>query len=189
MIVGDSVIRQGVGVLTLSDQELRVATSLRGGLDKDPFGVGCQIGKDLLASNIRKGTVFVFPDAFVTDVSEALRGLYSTMGANFKYIGGGAGDNLRFFQTFQFTEAGIESRALAAALIDGMAVRTAIGHGWGPEGEPLIITKARGKKFLRSTASLPLKLTQTVSGAFPKGNLRNTECDIPLGSLTYGLII
>ena len=47
VIVGDSVIRQGVGVLTISGQELRVATSLRGELEKDPFGVGCQVGEDL----------------------------------------------------------------------------------------------------------------------------------------------
>ena len=181
VIVGDSVIRQGVGVLTISGQELRVATSLRGELEKDPFGVGCQVGEDLLASNIRKGTVFIFPDAFVTDVSEALRGLYSTMGAKFKYIGGGAGDNLRFFQTFQFTEAGIESRALAAALIDGMAVRTAVGHGWKPEGEPLIVTKARGKKVFEIDGKPAFEAYSNRLRGIPKGQFAEYGMRHPLG--------
>jgi|GEM_PF-454874 len=181
LIVGDSVMRHGVGVLTISGQELQVATSLRGGLHEDPFGVGCRVGEDLLASGIRKGTVFLFPDAFVGGVSEALRGLYSTMGADFKYVGGGAGDNLRFFHTSQFTEAGIKDRALAAALIDGMAVRTAIGHGWRPQGEPLIVTEAVGKRVFEIDGKPAFEAYSNRLRGIPKGQFAEYGMRHPLG--------
>lgn len=99
-------------VTTLGGKGLRVATSLQRGLSRDPYAAGCAAGEELL-----------------------------TMGADFRYIGGAAGDNLRFFKTYQFTEVAIDSDALAVALLDGVAIGTAIDHGWkgtgGPSGLPL----------------------------------------------------
>jgi hypothetical protein len=147
VITSEGVFRQGVGVCTLSGDELRVATSLQGGLSEVPRGVGRRAGEELLlASGMDKGTVFILPDGFGTNISEVVRGLYSRMGPNFRYVGGGAGDNLKFFKTFQFTEAGIKSDALAVALLDGLTIHTGIGHGWKPEGDPLVIHDARGKR-------------------------------------------
>ncbi|MHC1610784.1 MAG: FIST signal transduction protein [Candidatus Methanospirareceae archaeon] len=146
VITSEGVFRHGVGVCTLSGDELRVATSLQGGLSEGPRDVGRRAGEELLASGMDKGTVFVLIDGFGTNISEAIRGLYSRMGPYFRYVGGGAGDNLKFFKTFQFTEAGIKSDALAAALLDGLSIQTGIGHGWKPEGDILVINDARGKR-------------------------------------------
>jgi|Deesub1362B_J571_1020462.scaffolds.fasta_scaffold05168_3 hypothetical protein len=146
IITSDEVLNKGVGVCILGGDELKVATSLQEGLSKDPYSVGQRAGKELLASGIDKGTVFVFPDGFGANISEMVRGVYNAMGPDFKYLGGGAGDNLRFFKTYQFTERGIASDALAVAVLDGIKNRVAIGHGWRPKGEPVIIGDAEGKR-------------------------------------------
>lgn len=148
-IIGRSAVHiQGVGICTLSGDEIKVATSLQKNLSSDPEGAGRRAGEALLASGMESGTVFVFPDGFSTDVPEMIRALYDTMGHRYSYIGGGAGDNLRFFKTFQFTEDGIESDAVALILIDGIHMAAGIGHGWHPIKESLVITKISGKKVL-----------------------------------------
>ncbi|RLA83422.1 MAG: hypothetical protein DRG31_06195, partial [Deltaproteobacteria bacterium] len=146
LIVGGEVLTQAVAVLTLSGEGLRVATSLKGELSRDPRRTGRLVGEELLGSGIDKGTVFVFPDGFSTNVAEAIRGLYEVMGPRFRFVGGGAGDNLKFFRTYQFTEKGVLSDAMAAALLDGLPVGLAIGHGWKPIGDILVITRAQGKR-------------------------------------------
>lgn len=145
IITPQGVKRQGIGIATLSSPELRVATSLYTWQNEDPRDAGRRAAVELLASGIGSGLVVVLPDGFTLNASETLRGLYNGLGPDFSYIGGGAGDNLRFFQTFQFTEEGVQSGAVAVALIDGIPFSTAFGHGWTPRGELLVLTRASGK--------------------------------------------
>jgi hypothetical protein len=82
-----------------------------------------------------------------------IRGLYNKMGPGYRYVGGGAGDNLKFFKTYQFTERGLGTDSLAVALVSGIDIKTAIGHGWKPFDDQLVITMAKGKKLLEIDGS------------------------------------
>ncbi len=144
IIAGDEIHQRGVGICSLSG-DFRVMTMLLKGLSENPWGVGCQAGKKLAEQDIEKGSIIVLPDGFQTNMSEMLRGLYSQIGPDFKYIGGGAGDNLKFFQTYQFTENEIASDSMALAILDGLEICTGIGHGWKPMGHPITISKVSGK--------------------------------------------
>lgn len=148
IITPEGVLKQGIGVLTLYGDELRIKTSLQQGINENPHQVGEKTGEKLLESGIDKGIVFAFPDGFSSNISEVIQGLYDTMGPDFKYAGGGAGDNLKFFKTYQFTEEGVARGALATVLIGGMGVETGIGHGWKPKMDPMIITDSDGKKVI-----------------------------------------
>ncbi len=147
IITEEGVHTQGVGVCMLSGA-IRVVTTLQEGLSRDPMETGRRTGQALLDGGIRSGLVFALPDGFQFNLSEMLRGLYSQLGTDFQYAGGGAGDNLKFFKTYQFTEQGMASNAVAAAAIEGMEMATAIGHGWVPMGEPMVITRASGKTVM-----------------------------------------
>ena len=147
IITADGVFQQAVAVGTLSGADLKVATSLRGDTRIDPSGAGRSAAKKLLDSGIGAGTVIVIPDGFAPGITELLCGMYDVMGPDFNYLGGGAGDNLRFFKTYQFTEEGVDSNSVAMALIGGVEIGTCIGHGWRPKGDLLVITQAEGKKI------------------------------------------
>jgi hypothetical protein len=145
VITSSGIHRKGVGVMTLSGH-FRAATILKKGLGDNPFAVGQSTGKELLASGINNGTAIVMPDGFQANLTEMLRGLYNEMGPDFQYIGGGAGDNLNFFKTYQFNEQGVADNALAAAVIEGIDFGVGVGHGWVPIGDPVIITRSNGKR-------------------------------------------
>ncbi len=181
VITPDVVLTQGVGVCTLSGDELKAVTAIRSGLSKNPRAVGQQAAEELLASGIDQGTVFVFPDGFGANIAETVRGLYERMGPDFHYIGGGAGDNLRFFKTYQFTEDGPQSDSLAVCLLDGLTVKTAIGHGWRPTGEPMVIGETDGKKLIEMDGKCAFdaccdRLGEITREAFPEYGMKH-----PLG--------
>ena len=144
VITADGVQTQGVGVCALSGN-FRAETVFQEGLGRDPAGVGRRVGDALFASGIRKGTVLALPDGFQTNLSEMVRGLYGRLGPDFRYVGGGAGDNLEFFKTYQFTERSVASDAVAAAVLENVEIATGVGHGWTPMGEPLVMTRVSGK--------------------------------------------
>lgn len=148
ILTRDRVIEQGVGVLALSGKSLRAVTSIQAGLGADPFGAGQRAGEALLASGIISGCVVVLPNGFAPCIAEMLRGLYDKLGPCFQYIGGGSGDSLKFAKTFQFTEKGVEQDGVAVALIGGLSVETNLAHGWEPIGEPVVVTRAAGKKVI-----------------------------------------
>jgi hypothetical protein len=136
---------QGVGVVVLSGN-FHAETTIQKGLSKDPYAVGKKAGRTLMKYGKKSGTVIVMPDGFQVNVSEMLRGLYNQLGPGFQYIGGGAGDNLKFFKTYQFTEDDVAEDALVVALLEGVDIGVGIGHGWRPIGAPMVITRVKGKR-------------------------------------------
>lgn len=163
--------KQGVGVMTLSG-DFRASTTLQKGLSQDPFSAGQKAGQALMKSGILKGSVIVLPDGFQANIYEMLRGIYSEMGPDFQYIGGGAGDNLHFFKTYQFTEQEVSDDALSVVTLDGLDLGVGIGHGWNPVGEPLVITRSEGKRVYEidgspAFSSYTKRLGQITKDQFP----------------------
>ncbi|MGQ9755788.1 MAG: FIST signal transduction protein [Desulfotomaculales bacterium] len=145
IVTPEGVLREGVGVLALAG-EVEAATALVSFAPEEPEATGRRLGEALLsASSAPEGTVIVFPDGLAGNIAGMLRGLYDVAGPDFKCVGGGTGDNLRFMATCQMTEAGVASNAVAAALIAGCSFGLGVGHGWKPVGSPLIITRARDR--------------------------------------------
>lgn len=181
IITSEGVFPQAIAVATLSGTELRVMTSLQRELDKDPQGAGCRAGEEVLASGINRGAVIVLPDGFAANIAEVIRGLYDSMGPDFTYIGGGAGDNLRFFKTYQFTEMGLASNALAVSLVNGAAIGMSIGHGWKPTGNLLVVTKAKGKRVFQFDAKPAFDVYSERLGNFPRDKFAEWGMRYPLG--------
>lgn len=153
IILKEGLWEEGIGVCAIGGEGVRAVTALGTGLSKDPRALGRALGEELLGAGIEEGTLFLFPDGFSSGATEALRGLYEVMGPAFQYVGGCAGDNLRYFRTYQFTEKGIVSDGLAAALVGGLRIGTAVEHGWRPRGDYFVVTLARGKRVLEIEGS------------------------------------
>jgi hypothetical protein len=145
LFTGDKILGQGVGVLTLAGEGLQTATAQVQYSEGDARVVGSLLGERLLAGGQEKGAIICFPDGFSGNISRMIDGLYDAAGPEFVYAGGGAGDNLRFCRTWQITDEGVASNAVAGAFLGGCAFSGRIGHEWEPAGSPLVITRAKGK--------------------------------------------
>ncbi len=179
IISGSSVITSGIGAIAVQGTNLKAKTYLKKGLENNTYQIGEAIGENYRDCN--SGTLFVFPDGFAPNISEMLRGLYNCLGSRFNYIGGGAGDNLRFIKTYQFTENGIASHSVATTLLQGIDFRLATDHGWIPKSAPITITKAEGKVVYEIDGIPAFQRYNEILGGIDKENFAFYGMKHPLG--------
>lgn len=182
IIVNLRLHERGVGVCTISGEGVEAVTHLQRNISQYSYRKGEKAGEALLEKGGElPGTVLLFPDGFAANISGLLRGLYNVMGPAFEYIGGGSGDNLRFHTTYQFTEEGISSDAVAAAVVRGINFQVRLGHGWRPLGEPLTVTKAKGRKVYEIDGLPALERYSALVGARDKNGFPYYSMKYPLG--------
>lgn len=85
----------------------------------------------------------LFGDGLVTNYTDVVRGIQEVLGTGALIVGGMAGDDLRFAQTYQFVNTRVVSRAVVGALLGG-AIGLGVGmeHGFAPISKPRRITRA-----------------------------------------------
>ncbi|MGB9858444.1 MAG: FIST signal transduction protein [Moorellaceae bacterium] len=182
IIFGRKVYARGVAVCTLAGERLEAVTHLERDISVAPFKKGERVGEALLEkAGDRPGTVLLFPDGCCANISKLLRGLYNALGPDFNYIGGGSGDNLRCEQTHQFTEKGVGSRALAAALLRGVNFKVELDHGWSPAGEPFIITRAEGPRVYEIDGIPALERYTALIRSYTRNGFAYYGMQYPLG--------
>lgn len=186
IIVGSNVFTKGVGVCTIGGSEIEAATCLRENITCCSYESGEEAGRKLLESGLDCGTVFVFPDGLAANISVLLRGLYNALGPDYNYIGGGTGDNLRFSKSFQFTEHGVSSDALAVAVVKGIDFHVSIGHGWEPVGQPLMVTRAKGKRVYELDGLPAFDRYASCLGSIDKNEFYYYSMRHPLGIPSIG---
>jgi hypothetical protein len=180
-ITDGRVRTRGVSIGTLSGEELRVATCLHPGLQEDPRRTGRWSGSELLSSGIDSGLVLALPDGSVTSLYGMTRGLYERMGPDFAYVGGATGCNLRPVRTAQFTEQGVATRAVAAAVVSGVSVGTAIGHGWRTQGTLMVVTRAEGNRVYELDGRSAFDVYSEQLGGIPVNGFGEYGMAHPLG--------
>jgi hypothetical protein len=91
----------------------------------------------------RKG-LLLFGDGLLTRYADILRGLQEILGTSALIVGGMAGDDLRFAQTYQYANERVLSHAVVGILLGGpIALGIGCDHGFAPISKPRRITRAR----------------------------------------------
>lgn len=177
-----SVWEQAIVICAIEGEGVEAVTALEGSINADPKGTGLRCAKKLLSRDFKEGTVFVFPDGFSSNVAETLRAIYISLGPSFRYVGGCAGDNLKLFKTYQFTEEGVRSDGVATALLKGVKVGAAIAHGWKPKGAFYVITRAEGKRVFEIDGEVAFEVySKSLGGAVDKGRFAEYGLKHPIG--------
>ncbi|MGB9792748.1 MAG: FIST signal transduction protein [Thermacetogeniaceae bacterium] len=146
IIAGFRLFEKGVGVCAIAGRGIDAITHLMRSLSESPYKNGAELGRALAEKGGKSpGTLLLIPDGSVANISSLLRGLHGALGRGFDYLGGGSGSNLSPRPSYQYTEEGVASGAVAAALIRGVSFRTALGHGWQPGEEPVMVTRSEGR--------------------------------------------
>ncbi|HLO51014.1 MAG TPA: FIST N-terminal domain-containing protein [Kamptonema sp.] len=117
------------------------------GLSADCEKVGREIGnkiKLLGLSPADKQLLFLFPDGLTINSDGLFKGIESMVGYHIDFVGGSAGNDYHFSQTYQFCDREVLSDAVAGVLITGdFNYSIGVSHGSKPLGNLRTVTKAQ----------------------------------------------
>ncbi|WP_415835668.1 FIST signal transduction protein, partial [Corallococcus soli] len=150
VFAGTELLLQGVVVALFCGNDFRVGVGIGGPVSGDPRAAG-RTAVERAVEPLpplrpgRRRALIVLPDALSGNPTEVVRGAHQEAGAGVGWAGGGAGSNLRFVKTAQFTRGqAYRDQVVVIAFDVQEPIGVGIQHGWYPYGPPTQVTKARG---------------------------------------------
>jgi hypothetical protein len=141
-----------VSALGLRSERMRFALGIGRDLSRDPIAAARQAAATFTgigtpsfpyrAALVMTDALAGYADAVVEELTVATRG-------NYRFFGGGAGDDGRFQKTHVF--AGIEPVTDAVAALEILSLHplgVGVSHGWIPAGDGLRVTEADGARLI-----------------------------------------
>jgi len=146
-ITGEGPAKQhSVAVMALASDSVHFHAGVGKGLKENAKEAGRLAARNVAAqANNALKFFMMFADGLSGNGSEAVRGILDELGAHFPVVGGSAGDDAKYKQTFQYLNGDVLSNSVVGLGFSGL-IEFAFGvnHGWIPVGIPMKVTKAEG---------------------------------------------
>jgi hypothetical protein len=77
--------------------------------------------------------------------ADVVRGVKDVLGKDYFIVGGAAGDDFLFKETYQYlNDKVLKSSTVGAGISGDIAIGVGVRHGWNPIGSPMKVTKSKG---------------------------------------------
>ncbi|MFB1484330.1 FIST signal transduction protein [Corallococcus sp. RDP092CA] len=150
VFAGTELLLQGLVIALFLGGDFRVGVGMGGPVSVSPRAAGRAAVAEAFGRLPPKPPgyrrmLFVLPDALSGNPTEVVRGAQQEAGAGVRWAGGGAGNDVRFVKTAQFTRGhAYQDQVVVIALDAQSPFGVGLQHGWSPYGPPSHVTKARG---------------------------------------------
>lgn len=155
-----------VAVMALDSDQIEFSLGLGKGTEKDSFLAGKQAAKEVKNKAEEPISLFMMLlDGLAENGAAAVRGVQEVFGKNFPIMGGSAGDDFLFKQTYEYYNDQVLSRAVVGLGLAGkFSFGVGVRHGWEPIGLPMKVTKAKGSKLIEINNRPALSIYQDYFG-------------------------
>ena len=141
----------GVAVVALGGPGFQVRTAVGQGIGQDRREAGRTVAACMDGLDRPHQILILLSDGLSTQ-HDLVRGVYGVTGAGVPLVGGCAGDDMAFQQTFQFVGDvnGIEiltDSVIGVGLGSAGPIGVGIAHGWRKSGDPMTITRSTGGRI------------------------------------------
>ncbi len=139
-----------VSVMILGGGRYRFGTAVVGGISSDTTAAGRDLARrarDAAGSEPTPyGALLLLADGMAGDMQGLLNGLYRVTGAQVPVVGGAAGDDRTFAGSSVFHGGDVVANGAVAVWIGSeQPLRVVSGHGWQPQGLPMLVTRVEGQ--------------------------------------------
>lgn len=140
----------GVVVGVVGAGRYRFGVSAVAGLSSGLRSAGASLARQARAAagpggEGERSCLLIFTDGLAGNGQEIVRGIYSVTGAAVPLVGAAAGDDRRLRQCFVFCDDQVLVDGAVGVWISATeAPGVGSGHGWQPQGEPLLVTRSVG---------------------------------------------
>ena len=172
-----------VAVLVGKSDELSVTFGIGEGVSKNPAAAGEALARSLSSAKMDLNSVLIaLPDGITGNCVSVVRGIFNILGSRIRYSGGGAGDNLRFVETFQFIDHQVLKDAVVGALFSSKKkIGVGIRHGWRAIGRPVIVTKSTVNVVNQLEGRPAFEVYQGICPGVTRENFAEFSMTHPLG--------
>src|SRR3989344_3816190 len=145
-ITNEGPSQKSVAVLAVKSDQIHAVTGLGTGIKDNAKEAGRRVAEDVKKKANDDLRAFVMlPDVLTGNGADIVRGALEVLGEHFPLVGGAAGDDFLFKQTFQYRDGQVESGAVAGLGLSGkFSFAMGVRHGWVPIGVPMKVTRSEG---------------------------------------------
>lgn len=142
---------EGVGVLTLTSGPYRFGVASVENIHDRLDTAGQQLARNSrdAVGKSPHAALLLLADSLLGDLQQLFQGIYRVTGPKVMIIGGGAGDEQKFIETFVFhNDRVLKHAAVAVWIASDEPLQVFTRHGWKPIGVPLLVTRAEGTEII-----------------------------------------
>ncbi|MEO6260767.1 MAG: FIST N-terminal domain-containing protein [Thermoanaerobaculia bacterium] len=145
-----------VSAIGLRSDSMSFAAGLGKNLRENRLAAADQIAsgfRGLNAHQYEHRAALVLTDALAGYTDDFMEQLSLVTLGNYRFFGGGAGDDAQFSRTHVFcgTEA-VADAAVALEILSHKPIGVGVSHGWTPASEPLRVTESEGARLISLNA-------------------------------------
>jgi hypothetical protein len=135
-----------VAVMAIKSESINFTVGKGGDLKSGAREAGAELAKNIMGKSKEKiNCLIMFSDVLNGNGAEVVRGIQDMLGKDFLIIGGAAGDDFLFKQTYEYHNDDILSSSIVGVGLSGdYGVGVGVRHGWITIGAPMKVTKSDG---------------------------------------------
>ncbi|KKT54964.1 MAG: hypothetical protein UW45_C0010G0020 [Parcubacteria group bacterium GW2011_GWC2_44_22] len=137
--------KKSVVVMAIATDSVTFNLAMGGNIKEDALAAGRTLAEGLKAVSSDGKLAIMLPDGLAGNGADIVRGLQQVLGENFPIVGGAAGDDFLFKETYEYYNDQVLTGVVIGAMLGGeMKIGIGVRHGWQPIGPPRKVTKSKG---------------------------------------------
>ena len=136
----------GLAIMAIESEKIKFTLGSGGALEGKPREAGKRLAQDIKAkSKDELKCIVILTDVLKGNGADVVRGVQDEMGKDFLIMGGAAGDDFLFKETFVYlNDEAMSSSVVGVGLSGDFSLGVGVRHGWVPIGLPMKVTKSNG---------------------------------------------
>lgn len=185
-ITSGSTVFDAAAAMAIASDQMTWSVGVGGGVRQDSFLAGAGAARAAVANAKDPIRLFMLiPDGLNGNGADIVRGAQSVLGERFPIIGGSAGDDYLFKQTWQYYQGeAITDSVIGIGFSGQFSFGFGVRHGWEPIGLPMKVTKSDGAVLKEVDGKPALEI---YSGYFGKASAELIREPIARMAYTYPL--
>lgn len=145
-ITNEGVYDGSVAVMAIESGQMRAILAAGGEVKSGARKAGANLAKNLKSQrSFDSKYVLFFTDVLTGNGADVVRGIKDVLGNDFFIVGGAAGDDFLFKETYQYqNDKVLKSSVVGVGLSGNTSIGVGVRHGWSPIGIALKVTKSNG---------------------------------------------
>lgn len=145
-ITNEGANKGGVAVMAIQSDTIKFTLGTGGQIAAGARQAGAALAKDISSkSEETPNSLIMLTDVLKGNGADIVRGVQDELGKNFMIVGGAAGDDFKFQETFVYYLNQVLSSSIVGVGLSGKyTLGIGVRHGWIPVGLPRKVTKSQG---------------------------------------------